>query len=722
MADLRLVVSVVPAQGVPFLAVLARGDWVGRAPDATVVLDDDGASGQHLAVRAAADRLFLVDQNSTNGTWCAGARVQEVAAEVDLVVRMGATKMRIVAITSTFSTVVEMRPVTSQHWTTEVVRLPTLVVAGSTKGLVFGAAGGQTDAAALLLDGDELALFLPIQGARSSMPRRLRPDADGLLEFASVHLAQVQAREPTYHPTDLAFGGAGELVPVRHATAPEQGFPPALFDAPVVSVADVRALGLPVEERDWLALGAGLGSFVWVDALRVHGVPPHDIRVVGFEDVPYARYKRLCAHSQIPGHERLRSNSESCPDNIWGFPGYGLRESWRAFWRLQWGESARILGQLTGEPDWSATYTPRADDVFASIDREAERVGWAEMAQKGRIRAVRKTDDGRYVVAVSSRLEPGASRAYFIAPVVHLAVGYPGVQFLDDLREYRERTLDFERVVNAYEDHDALYQRLAGRGGTVVLRGRGIVASRILQRLHEERERGADIRVVHLMRAPKDQGSQAGRAQRVTENHWEFQPFNWPEACWGGDLQRELIAASPVRRQELLGAWGGTTTADRPDWRRIVQNGVDQGWYRIVFGAVAHLDGDADGLRLRVAYEGTETPVRCDAVIDATGLVSSVRANPLLADLIDTYGLPRNPQGRLEVDETFELRALRNGDGRVFAAGVATLGSGYAPVDSFLGLQFSALASLEALSRRVPAMGPIRSFGAWTRWATGSAP
>lgn len=723
MDHARIIVTVVPAQGVPYHAVLGVGDRVGRDPAVALTLDDDGVSGQHVEIREAAGALAFVDLGSTNGTWLADRAIDTpLTVAVGQSLRVGDTRLRVVALTTADSMVLEVRPIGSGSWHTEVARLPALVVPDADRGVSFGGPQWSADAAVLFEAATGLALVLPVQGARLAPSRVVEADSDGLLEFAGVHFARVLAMEPPLHATDLAFGRAGELLPALQQPSSEEDFPPPEFDRPVVDIDVLRRTGMRVEEREWLALGGGLGSFVWVDALRVHGVALQDIRVIGFEDVPYARYQRLCEHSQIPGHERLRSNSESCPDNLWGFPGYGLRESWRAFTRLRWVQAARTLARLSNEPDRSSTYTPRAADVFSSIDREAERIGWSQMAQTGRIRCLRKTSDGRYVVAVSSRDEPGASRAFFVAPVVHLALGYPGVQFLDDLREYRERTNDFARVVNAYEDHDALYERLRQQGGVVALRGRGIVASRVLQRLYEERQRGAEIRVVHLMRSPREAGSSAGPAQRVTENHWEFQPFNWPEACWGGDLREELAVASPVRRQELLGAWGGTTTADRPDWRQIVREGVKQGWYRIVFGSVRALKGDPGGLNLEVVFEEEEDCVRCDAVIDATGLVSSVRANPVYDDLLDTYHLPRNPQGRLEVDDAFELGAMRNGQGRVFAAGVATLGSGYAPVDSFLGLQYSALASLEALRDRVVPLRPLPSLRAWSRWVSSSAP
>ena len=179
------------------------------------------------------------------------------------------------------------------------------------------------------------------------------------------------------------------------------------------------------------------------------------------------------------------------------------------------------------------------------------------------------------------------------------------------------------------------------------------------------------------------------------------------------------MKSSPRQRGELLEAWGGTTTAPRRDWRQIVSSGLDEGWYRIVVGTLQQLRRDDEGLRLGVSDGERSEELAVDYVVDATGLVSQLDANPVLGDLVETHALPLNVQGRLEVAPDFEVRALRNGSGRFYAAGVATLGGPYAPVDSFLGLQWSAMASLDTL---VPRLTPGRSFAQWRRWVAGRAP
>jgi hypothetical protein len=117
--------------------------------------------------------------------------------------------------------------------------------------------------------------------------------------------------------------------------------------------------------------------------------PQGDIAVVGTERKCYETYKRYCKNSQIPDHERLRSNSLSRPDNIWGFPGYALREVFK-------GQASGIKGvfKVFGEPALAESYTPRAGDVFDSLDREAKRIHWEAMFRQGQVRRLRKTAMG----------------------------------------------------------------------------------------------------------------------------------------------------------------------------------------------------------------------------------------------------------------------------------------------------------------------------------------
>ena len=502
-------------------------------------------------------------------------------------------------------------------------------------------------------------------------------------------------------------------------------FPPPVFQEQLVPVQALHATGLPVDECDYLTVGAGLGSFIYVDLLRLGGVKKEKIIALGLDDKPYSRYKCLCLNSQIPLSERLRSNSDSCPDNIWGWPSYAWREAWHDFAKGQINNSAKYLWKVFAEPTFAETYTPRAGNVFDSVDREAKRIGWQQIYRYGRVRTIRKTDDGRYCVAYS---RGRGDHAFLVCRYLHLATGYPAIQFLPDLQAYREKYGDFKSVVNAYEDHNHVYQKLENQGGKVLIRGRGIVASRVIQRLYEARKKNPNINVLHLMRSRKLEGNKFARAQRQVKNHYEFQPFNWPKACWGGELRVMLEKASPDRRQRLLADWGGTTTADRLDWQNITEEGLREGWYKIEFGKVKTVERDAQNRTITHIDEigFGQTTLDADFIVDATGLDAKVETNPLLNDFVEHYRLPLNKMGRLAIANDFELVEMRNQKGKMYAAGAITLGGPYAAVDSFLGLQYCALRTVDALANsHAPGLHRLNvfsSFGQWLKWAFNQSP
>lgn len=488
-----------------------------------------------------------------------------------------------------------------------------------------------------------------------------------------------------------------------------------------------------VLETTYLAIGGGMGSFAWVDHLRICGVPPEQIVALGPEPKPTGRYQRLTRNSQIPVHERLRSNSESCPDNIWGWPTYGLREIWQSLCQGQLRQALRIAAQIFGEPVLTDTYTPRAGAVFTAMDREARRIDWGQIWRYGWVQALRKTDDGRYIVAYSTINQRGEREQQFVvARYVHLAMGYPAIQLLADLQEYRQRTQDFQQVVNAYEEHDHIYDHLLKHAGVVIVRGRGIVASRVIQQLYEARTQNQNqgVVILHVHRSPVPVGHQDGHARRLVKNRVELQPFNWPKACWTGPLRIRLEQTNDQQRDRLLNDWGGTTTADRKDWQRIAQVGLREGWYQIYFGQAKRIDRTARGqliIRLSTGRPNQpEVALTADFIIDCTGLEAASDSNPLLKDMVDCYQLGRNPKGRLRVANDFEVEGMHNGPGRVYASGSATLGGPLAAADSFLGLQYAALRSVEALEARhapwLQRLTPLRSFLQWTRWVRGVRP
>ncbi|MEI2609056.1 MAG: hypothetical protein V9G20_10560 [Candidatus Promineifilaceae bacterium] len=510
---------------------------------------------------------------------------------------------------------------------------------------------------------------------------------------------------------------------------------PDPFNTSRLSVQALKQNHVPILERTYLTLGGGLGSFTWVDYLRVCGVSPDEIAVIGQNAIPYSRFRQLCAHSQINDQERIRSDSGARPDNLWGWPGYAVQEIADHLRQGHLPKAGYIAWQILTEPVLADVYTPCAAQVFTGVEREMRRIGWATMLHLGEIGAVRQTDDGRFAAAYW-RYSPDQTPALavIVAPYLHLSLGYPGIHLAPETQAYRQATGDAHLVVQAYEEHEHIYRQLTQRGGTLILRGRGIVSSRILQRLDEIRQTtGHNIQIIHLLRSPLTEDTTYGPARRLTRYHMQWQPFNFPKAAFGGDLRAILAEAPPEERQTLLARWGGVTTSDRTDWQRIMARGEKEGWYRVCFGEVEKIRGNDRG-RVIAHLHPQESPtvapqptrLVADFVIDCTGLNTDLSLHPILNDLHQRYHLPLNLSGRLVVTDHFELKGLRNGAGQAFLAGMMAFGNAFAPADSFAGLQYAAQSSVEVLIREgAPGLRPLRgreSLRQWVNWLRNQTP
>ncbi|MFD0000384.1 hypothetical protein [Nocardia sp. NPDC127526] len=499
-----------------------------------------------------------------------------------------------------------------------------------------------------------------------------------------------------------------------------------LIDTDVWTDEMVGEAGIPVIDVPLVSVGSGIGSFVLFDRLRIYGVPATAMAVLGPQDVPWGSYEYLTRVSQIPRQERLRSDSTGNPDNLWGFPSYALREAVAE-------KTLRPLWNVLVEPVFANYYTPRAGQVFTAMEREYHRVDYARSLYKGHVRMVRKRHGGGYFTILTPPERATATkRIAFRSNYVHIAVGYPGLRLLPDLQEYREKYRDPTRVVNAYEPHEHVYQALQRRPGTVMVRGGGIVASRVLQRLIDDRDRlRLNTQILHLFRTYVAGPHGPSIFMRRKGGHgWAYQGFNWPKGTWGGQYKQRLRKLEGRERAEFLNIMGGTNTPIRKNWREQLQRGRTQGWYQIMVGTVRELvpDRTRPGVLTTVLPDNhaplpfpqpdRPTDVHADYIIDCTGLEADIREHRLLADLLDHTGAGRNPLGRLDVDRTFELIGTRSGTGRIYAAGSATLGGYYAGVDTFLGLQYAALEIADDLAAQgfCPRFGPLRSLRQWRLW------
>jgi hypothetical protein len=527
------------------------------------------------------------------------------------------------------------------------------------------------------------------------------PSADQAREAPTIQ-ANIQPG-----PTPAPTGGGGDLTE-------------ELLKSDWWTDAMVGAAGIPMVDVSLVSIGGGMGSFVTVDYLRIAGVGTDRIRVLSDIDHPWQTYEYLTRVSQIPRPERIRSDSASRPDNIWGFPSYALQEAIRD-------KSLKPLRQVFLEPMWADFYTPRAGMVFGELERESKRIGWSDMLVKGQVRMIRRRQGGGYFTILTPPDAKPARRVAYRSQFVHLAIGYPGLKYLPELQAFRTENQDFYHVVSAYEDHEHIYDRLKVKKSVVLIRGGGIVSSRVLQRLMDDRaNHKLDTEIVHLFRTYISGSHGPGPwMRRRGGNGFAYQGFNYPKSVWGGQLKAKMRRLEGEARAKEYKLMGGTNTPWRRSWQAQMAEGRRGGWYRT-------LEGTVDGMKVRedgMVISHVKTPqglleVAADFVIDCTGLEADISEHRVLNDLLEHSGAGRNPVGRLDVERTFELRGTSSAPGTIYASGAATLGGYFPGVDTFLGLQVAAQEITDDLARRgfCKKIGPTRSTSQWLRWARNRQP
>jgi hypothetical protein len=522
------------------------------------------------------------------------------------------------------------------------------------------------------------------------------------------------------------IGGFGaDLAQIIPDKMPGEGvgdLTPELLETPVWTESMLASAGIPIIDVPFVTVGGGMGSFVMVDYLKIAGIPADQIKVLTNINFAWQTYEYLTRVSQIPDQSRIRSDSSSRPDNIWGFPSYALQEAWQD-------KTLAHLAHVLIEPMFADYWTPRRSTVFKSLERESKRIGYEKLIARGAVRMVRRRFGGGYFTILTP--DKGASptkRVAYRSRFVHIAVGYPGLRYLPDLQEFREKYQDYERVVAAYEPHEHVYETLKNRPGTVVIRGGGIVASRVLQRLFDDRERNhLPTKIIHIFRTyvdgPNDGlGSNPHPWMRRKGDHgWAYQGFNYPKSVWGGQLKAQMRGLDGEDRAKLYDLMGGTNTPYRRVWQKQMADGRAGGYYHDMQGEVTKVEPGTNGgvvsyVKSRKTGQGQQ--IQADFIIDCTGLEADIAEHRVLNDLLKYGGAGRNPKNRLEVERHFEVKGTANGDGALYASGAATLGGYFPGVDTFLGLQIAAQEITDDLARRGfgRKIGPMRSTVEWFKW------
>ena len=483
----------------------------------------------------------------------------------------------------------------------------------------------------------------------------------------------------------------------------------------------ITAAGLRIDQALFATVGGGLASFAVVDTLRICGLKVDQIRVVSPQRRPYENLSRLIRTGQIRDDDPLRSDSGSRADNIWGFPGYAAQEAISR-------HTIRPLWKVFAEPVAATFYNPTPRQVFRGLDREAARIGWASMLAPGQAELIRRHADGGFACLVRPA---DLSPPYVLhARYLHLGTGYPALGYVPGLTEYRLRHREFFNVVNAYEPHEHVYQVLRRRAGTVLVRGAGITASRVLQRLIDDRDRsGKAVQILHLFRDRGERPAGQRASGHADEDGWRYQPFSFPKAATSGQLREQVARMGSEERAAWIAAMSGTTTAKRRYWQRQLHRARSQGFYQALRGEITTMAPSGDRqvqLHIAGAANGCSRQLNVDFLLDCTGMNPQLLQSPLLADLVSSGSAALNALGGLDVGPHFEIHGINSGPstGCLYASGAIARGGYLAPSDSFLGFTYAALLICDDLAaqgacRRLGTMG---SLTGWIKWLGRRAP
>jgi len=478
---------------------------------------------------------------------------------------------------------------------------------------------------------------------------------------------------------------------------------------------ELKNSSIGLEEKTFVSVGGGIGSFCWVNILRVHGVAASNIAVVAQHQLPYEQFKHYCDHSGLSPQDRLRSDSGARPDNFWGFPGYAISEVFDNLRTWQWLAAAKTIWQIFTEPLLADFYTPTAGRLYASMAREGQRIGWASMVRQGTALFLRKLNDGRFAVFYQ---EPTKKVRIVVASFVHLALGHA------IRRSAYSVASPAARVLSGYELDEAFFRTVAETARSVVVVGRGIVAARIVERLLPGEQPCPNRTVVSLFRHPLTSSIDAQNIQQTSLDGWRLQFFNWPRSTFAGQLTESLQAATPRARQQLAKTWSAASTPPRKQWLRALKKASATQTYQTVYGQIARIEQHAARLAIILTPDankaGDEQTVEADYLIDCSGFDDRLAHHFLYADLIKTYQLGVTGIGTLPVNNYFEIEALASDWGSVFVTGNGAAGNHYGPVDSFWGHQYAALQSVEKLAdlpwTKISKLSAASSLVGWLQW------
>jgi hypothetical protein len=415
-------------------------------------------------------------------------------------------------------------------------------------------------------------------------------------------------------------------------------------------------------EATYLSIGGGIGSFVFADALKIHGVASSEIRVLTLNKNPYEELKKYCDSIGLTGDKKLRSDSGSRPDNFWGFPGYGT-------------ETGSLMDKikLLFEPLDGEYFNPRAKQVYESIDRESKRINYRQMVIAGSAVSIDKLPNG-FLVRCKYH-----NKVFDIkCKHIHLSLGHGNYK-----RSYKKN------YFSAYTLSAESLEKLKAHEGQIFVVGRGTSAQCIVENLLT-----FDNKYTKVISVFKDKLAakydMRGLCQKCLYG-WRLQHFNWPRGCFSGAL---------AGNNNMADVWARGSAVPRKSWVDLLRNNYKKGRYGFVYG-------DVD-----------KFAKKDDLVVLATGFGTDLFSVSLYAKIIKKYKLKMSYTKGFALDKYFRIKRLSSRGSNIFVSGIAADGNSYGPVDSFFGQQFVVVQYIKLLVEQnyISKLGMLSSFNQWLNW------
>jgi hypothetical protein len=471
---------------------------------------------------------------------------------------------------------------------------------------------------------------------------------------------------------------------------------------------DVESLGLRTTDASVVSIGGGLASFALVDQLRIRGMDPLRIRVIGATSIPWAGLASLIFRLGYQSLGWLRSDSATRIDNPWGFPSYAMEQAWQS-------HKIQPLIKVLCEPFFFDSWTPDIDTICRGLARECHRIAWDQMLEHSIALGIKPRKEGGWwilstpIFSSENSCPRESSLADNViavrASALHLGIGHgkplPPWQDLG-LKSVPANAMLF----NPYLE-PRMFELLQSlrKSSLVAILGSGTAALQVTEQILTNAKM-RHWKVLHL-------AAERGSDLFLKASPWEWQPFASPRSAFGGPLHHRLALMPPDEQKTLIKTLRLPTAPYRRNTIRLIQEATSEGRYEE--GWLIEICENLGELRIIHRSSDGIKESQPSALICCTGLRSP-------SDSLLVGDLSRIVK-EIEVDDAFGVVGLPRKNPLYITGALAGNGP-IGPVDSFWGLLWGAWRIGENLAERglTPIFGTRASLRGWWRWIKGEVP